>query len=133
VIATAAEDPNCDAAGEAAVQPLAQLGDPCGSAFMVLDAAAVAQPYVQAELDGGFQAGTRAALPLGEWASAVAADVQKKVEDRAAEIEGGRNVFVGPLFDNRGNEQVPEGDELTPEFVAGGWDWLLGGVLEQGG
>jgi hypothetical protein len=55
--------------------------------------------------------------------------VRTKVEDRAAEIEGGLNVFTGPLFDNEGQQQVAEGEELTPEFVATQWDWLLGGVL----
>ena len=38
----------------------------------------------------------------------MAADVREKVEDRAAEIEGGRNVFVGPLFDGR--SIIPSGN-----------------------
>lgn len=133
VIATPLASPPCGAAGNAAVQPVGSLGDPCGSAILAADAAAILEPLVGAKLEGSFAGGQHQALPLGEWAEGVAADVRSKVEERAAEIDGGLNVFTGPLFDNEGQQQVAEGEELTPEFIAAEWSWLLGGVLEQAG
>lgn len=131
LIATTASDAAlCDTAAKIrAVQPVLAAGDLCGSAVVSTDLAAVAEPLVQAELDGAFPAGSVTALPLDRWADGVAQDVQTKVEERAAEIEGGLNVFTGPLFDNEGQQQVAEGEQLTPEFVATEWTWLLGGVL----
>jgi basic membrane protein A len=102
-------------------------GDPCGTALVATDLAQFAEPLVQAELDGTFQGG--APVPLDAWSDQVAQDVRTKVEQRADEIAGGRNVFTGPLFDNEGQQRVAEGEELTPEFVATEWTWLLGGVL----
>jgi basic membrane protein A len=133
VVATTLGDPAlCEAAGTAArVQPVLAPGDLCGNAYAVAGLAAAVEPLVQAELAGEWQGGTSAALPIGEWASSVPPDVVTKVEDRAAEIEGGGNVFAGPLFDNEGNQQVPEGEELTPDFIASQWTWLLGGVLTR--
>jgi basic membrane protein A and related proteins len=119
----------CDAAGNGTVQPVGSLGDPCGTAIVVADTASVLEPFVQAELEGSFAGGQRQALPLGDWAPSVPAEARTAVEESAAEIEGGMNVFTGPLFDNQGQEQVAEDEELTPEFVQGEWTWLLGGVL----
>jgi basic membrane protein A and related proteins len=131
VFAASLGNPGCEAArGALAVQPVSALGDPCGSALLVADAATTFEPFVEAELEGTFEGGRRVALPLGEWTDGASAEVRTKVEERAAEIEGGLNVFAGPLFDNRGEQRVAEGEELTPEFVAGEWDWLLGGVFE---
>jgi basic membrane protein A len=131
LIATTVLDPAlCDAPAQIlAVQPVLAPGDLCGSAVVSTNLAAVAEPLVQGELDGTFPAGSAGALPLDQWADSVAQDVQTKVDDRAAEIEGGLNVFTGPLFDNEGQQQVAEGEELTPEFVTTQWTWLLGGVL----
>lgn len=129
VIASPLASLPCNAAGNAVVQPVGSLGDPCGSAILVADAPAVFQPFVQAELDGSFAGGDRQALPLGDWAQSVPAKVRTAVEESAAEIEGGLNVFTGPLFDNEGEQRVAEGEELTAEFVQSEWTWLLGGVL----
>lgn len=119
----------CDAAGNAAVQPVGSLGDPCGSAILVAAAAASFQPFVQAELEGSFAGGKQQALPLGAFAKSVPAETRTAVEKSAAEIEGGLNVFTGPLFDNAGEQRVAAGEELSPEFVQSQWTWLLGGVL----
>lgn len=131
LIATTATDPAlCDTpAGILAVQPVLAAGDACGTAPVGSDLAAVAEPLVQGELEGTFPAGSVTALPLDRWAGSVSPDVRTKVEARAAEIADGLNVFTGPLFDNEGQQQVAEGEELTPEFVTTGWTWLLGGVL----
>jgi hypothetical protein len=132
---TLSGEPLCRSAGDdlLAVQPVLAPGDPCGRAFAVASLADVAQPLVQAALDGNWQGGRAVALPLGEWSNRVPQEVATSVEDRATEIEQGRNVFVGPLFDNQGERRVPEGEALTPDFLASGWDWLLGGVFEQQG
>jgi hypothetical protein len=129
VLATTVADPAlCEGLDAVrAVQPVLAAGDPCGTAVVSSDLALFAESLVQAELDGSFEGGSP--LALDTWSDEVAQDVRTKVEDRAAEIEGGLNVFTGPLFDNEGQQQVAEGEELTPEFVATQWDWLLGGVL----
>lgn len=131
LIATTVADPAiCAAAGAGlAVQPVLALDDPCGTAFVVADLATAMQPLVQSELDGSWQGGRAVAVGPGTWSSTVPADAVTKVDERAKEIEDGRNVFTGPLFDNEGNEQVADGEELSPEFVAAEWTWLLGGVL----
>lgn len=129
VIASALAGSPCAAAGKAAVQPVGSVGDPCGSALLAADTAATFLPFVQAELDGSFAGGQRQALPLGDWAASVPAEARKAVEQQAAAIEGGLNVFTGPLFDNEGEQRVAEGEELSPEFVQSEWAWLLGGVL----
>lgn len=124
----------CESAGEqvVAIQPVVTPGDPCGRAMAVGTLAAVAQPLVEQLLEGEWQGGRAVALPLGQWAELVPADVRERVEEAAGELEGGRNPFVGPLFDNRGEERLAEGEELTPEELASGWDWFLGGVFEPG-
>jgi basic membrane protein A len=131
VVATTLLDPAlCKRAGaKMPVQPVVAPVDLCGNAYANPDLAAAVQPLIQDELDGDWQGGRSISLPLGAWADSVPADVKSKVEDRAKEIEGGRNVFVGPLFDNEGNQQLADGEELTPEFIASQWTWLLGGVL----
>lgn len=131
VVATTLADPAlCEAAGDAvAVQPVLSPGDPCGNAIAAGDLQAALEPLVQAALDGEWQGGRDIPLGLGSFGSQVPPDVVTKVEERAKEIEGGRNVFAGPLFDGKGNELVPAGQELTPEFLATQWTWLLGGVL----
>jgi hypothetical protein len=129
VLATTSADPALCEGPDAvrAVQPVLAAGDPCGTAIVSSDLALFAEPLVQAELDGSFEGGSP--LALDTWSDGVAQDVRTKVEARAAEIEGGLNVFTGPLFDNEGRQQVAEGEELTPGFVATEWTWLLGGVL----
>jgi basic membrane protein A len=129
VLATTSADPAlCEGPDTVrAVQPVLAAGDPCGTAVVSSDLALFAEPLVQAELDGSFEGASP--LALDTWSDEVAQDVRTKVEDRAAEIEGGLNVFTGPLFDNEGQQRLAEGEELTPEFVATEWTWLLGGVL----
>ncbi len=135
VIATTSPDAAlCDAPPKLlAVQPVLAAGDPCGRAFVSTDLAALAQPVVESVLDGTFDGSGPAQLPLDAWSDSVPSGVRDKVEQRAAEIEGGRNVFTGPLYDNQGTQQLAEDEELDATFVAAQWSWLLGGVLEEGG
>jgi basic membrane protein A and related proteins len=135
VIATTLFNPALCNAGSAmlAVQPVLSPGDPCGNAYAVAPLAAAAEPLVQAVLDGSWEPGGSSTLALGDWADSVADDVRASVEERSAEIDQGENVFDGPLFDNQGTQQLAEGEALSSEFIASQWDWLLGGVIEQGG
>jgi hypothetical protein len=121
----------CKPAGERllAIQPLLVPGDLCGRALAVESLAEVATPLVEELLAGAWQGGGSLPLPLGEWTPRVPADVAAEVDGVAARIEGGENVFAGPLYDNQGTERVSEGEELTEEFLASQWDWYLGGVL----
>lgn len=101
----------------------------------VVDVGAIVLSELERELEGDWSGGRTEIVRLGEgaslgpWGPAVPAEVQAEVEAAAARIEAGENVFVGPLYDNQGTERVREGEELTEEFLASQWDWLLGGVL----
>ena len=71
----------------------------------------------QAVLDGTWKAPTEIVLlptPLGPFGPTVPEDVQKTVNDAAAEIAAGtRHVYSGPLKDNKGAEVLAAGKTLT--------------------
>jgi basic membrane protein A and related proteins len=105
----------------------------CADPIASVDLAPLFQKEVGAELDGSFAGGHTESLadPQIAWGDTFPADARAKVEAAAEGLAGGKKVFVGPLFDNQGEQQVPEGEELSPEFIASHWTWLLGGVAVQ--
>jgi hypothetical protein len=121
----------CEPAGEdlLAVQPALVPGDVCGRALAVETLAVAATPLVEGLLAGDWQGGRSVALPVGAWTPRVPAADAAKVEEAAASIAAGESPFVGPLYDNQGQERLPEGQALDEAFLASQWDWLLGGVL----
>ncbi len=133
VVASTVGDPAlCEVVGRRIpVQPVIAPGDPCGRALVVASPAEAAGPLVEALLAGEWEGGRRVPLALGEITDRVPQDAASQVEEKAAEIEQGANVFTGPLFDNEANQQLAEGEELSPEFIASQWDWYLGGVFEE--
>jgi basic membrane protein A len=64
---------------------------------------------------------------LGNWGDKVPQDVQSKVADAKAKIDGGFNPYTGPLTDNKGKERLPAGQELT-DLQAYSIDWAVQGV-----
>jgi basic membrane protein A len=64
-----------------------------------------------------------------KWGPGVPKSVQDEVAKAEAEITGGGNPFVGPIFDNKGRERVKAGVKLGPEFLYNKWSWLLKGTV----
>ena len=114
-----------------AIQPVLAAGDPCRRGINGGDLGAIAVEAVKAELAGSFAGGRSVPLALGAWGAAVPADARQRVEKASADIAGGKKVFVGPLYDNAGKQRLSDGQELTPDFIASQWTWLLGGVMVE--
>lgn len=70
-------------------------------------------------------------LTIAPFGPAVSADAVKLVNNTKQEfIAGKRNVFQGPLKDNKGMERVKAG-EAFPLQAIGKMDWLVEGVIGQ--
>jgi basic membrane lipoprotein Med (substrate-binding protein (PBP1-ABC) superfamily) len=70
-------------------------------------------------------------LTIAPFGPAVPADAVKLVnETKKAFIEGKKNVFAGPIKDNKGAERVKAG-ENWPLTNLGKMDWLVEGVIGQ--
>ena len=70
-------------------------------------------------------------LTIAPFGPAVPADAVKLVTQRKQEfISGKRNVFQGPIKDNKGAERVKAG-EAFPVANLGKMDWLVEGVIGQ--
>ena len=67
---------------------------------------------------------------LTEWGPKVPADVRKRADKIARELEAGElNPFKGPMTDNRGKLRVEDGKALSEQFLVSGWDWRLKGLI----
>ena len=74
---------------------------------------------------GGLAEGMADIAPFGK---NVPADVQAKVEEvRKALMSGDTEIFTGPIYDNKGELRVPEGETLTSEDILS-MNWLVKGV-----
>lgn len=135
VIATAAGDGAICSAAEKKNVPVVAVpagGVGCATPVVALDLAPVLEKEVESELAGDWSGGRTIEVgpaPLA-WGDGATSEVRSKVEKAAEQLAAGRKVFAGPLFDNQGQEQVPEGEELTPEFISSQWTWLVGGVIQ---
>lgn len=70
-------------------------------------------------------------LTIAPFGSAVPADAMKLIEATKQEFTAGkRNVFQGPLRDNRGVERVKAGEHF-PLTQLGKMDWFVEGVIGQ--
>lgn len=94
---------------------------------------------VELELNGEWTGGRNVLLDIddgagiGPWGAEVPEEVRAEVEAVQEELRGGTNVFVGPIYDQKGKLRVPEGEELSDEFLYSGWDWLVKGVIGRAG
>ncbi len=73
---------------------------------------------LQAVLDGTWTAGTEATLlecPLGAWGDEVPQDVQDAVAEAKTALDAAGGVYVGPIFDNKGEERIPAGEVWTSQ------------------
>jgi basic membrane protein A len=68
---------------------------------------------------------------LSRWGSAVPANVKQTVEKVRKQIAAGKNVFAGPISDNRGKQRVKAGQSLNDQFLLNGWTWLVKGVVSS--
>jgi simple sugar transport system substrate-binding protein len=66
---------------------------------------------------------------LSAWGSAVPANVKNRVAKVRAQIAAGKNVFTGPIYDNKGKLRVKAGQSLSPTFLLNSWTWLVKGVV----
>ena len=70
---------------------------------------------------------------LGTFGSFVPQDVKDQVQGTFDEMVAGKNFLVGPIYDTKGVERVPAGEELQPDFLHHSWDWFVKGVTTSGG
>ena len=81
--------------------------------------------WTSASYLGGLAEGMADIAPFGK---NVPADVQAKVEEvRKALMSGDTEIFTGPIYDNKGELRVPEGETLTSEDILS-MNWLVKGV-----
>ena len=74
---------------------------------------------------GGLAEGMADIAPFGK---NVPADVQAKVEEiEKSLIAGDLDIFKGPIYDNKGELRVPEGEAMTIEDILS-MNWLVKGV-----
>ena len=66
-------------------------------------------------------------LDLGSWGDSVPQDVQSKVAEAKAKIDGGFNPYTGPLTDNKSKERLASGQTLS-DVQAYSIDWAIQGV-----
>ena len=68
-------------------------------------------------------------VDISAFSSAVPLEVQEQVSARKAEIADGRYaIFKGPIYDEKGDLRVPEGEILSDDSLLK-MDWFLNGVL----
>lgn len=88
---------------------------------------------VRNRVEGTWKGGELDLLAMGsgvdrdEWGQNVPQDVREQVDAMRDRMIGGYSPFVGPMFDNEGNQQVAEG-EVLDESTLYAWPWLLEGV-----
>lgn len=68
---------------------------------------------------------------ISPWGSAVPASVKAAVGKVRAQMAKGKNVFVGPIYDNSGKLRVKAGQSLSDTFLLNGWTWLVKGVVSS--
>jgi basic membrane protein A and related proteins len=78
---------------------------------------------VVADLGGG--------AGITRWGPDVPANVKAAVAKVEAQMKAGKNVFTGPIYDNKGKLRVKEGQSLPQSFLLNGWTWLVKGVVSS--
>ncbi|MBN1314577.1 MAG: BMP family ABC transporter substrate-binding protein [Anaerolineales bacterium] len=68
-------------------------------------------------------------VDLGEWGQNVPQDVRDQVEIVHQQIlDGSMYPFVGPIYNADGELVIPEGEEISLEFMRTDWVWPVEGV-----
>lgn len=67
-------------------------------------------------------------MQLAPWGEKVPQSVRTKVDATMTQIQAGKNVFVGPISDNKGKLRVPAGSSLSDSYIYSSWNWLVKGV-----
>lgn len=90
---------------------------------------------VQSMLDGTWKGNRVEILPLGdvmhlgEWGQNVPQEVRDQVESVSQQImDGTMYPFVGPIYNAAGEPVIPEGEQMSLEFMRTEWVWPVEGV-----
>jgi basic membrane lipoprotein Med (substrate-binding protein (PBP1-ABC) superfamily) len=67
-------------------------------------------------------------IALAPFGANVPEDVRKQVTEAAQKIQDGFNPFTGPITDNEGKVQIPEGQRWGGDKM-GNFDWYVEGVV----
>ena len=88
--------------------------------------------YARGLLAGTWKARTVVAESgLSAWGKSVPANVRNRVAKVRAQIAAGKNVFTGPIYDNKCKLRVKAGQSLSPTFLLNSWTWLVKGVVSS--
>jgi basic membrane lipoprotein Med (substrate-binding protein (PBP1-ABC) superfamily) len=89
-------------------------------------------------LDGTWEGGGSDVIAMGAdkgtphltgWGDFVPADVREKIEATADEIIAGKEVIVGPIYDEKGVLKFKEGEQVSDQFLGYEWKWFVKGVV----
>ncbi len=128
-----------DHAGALAIGEFWTNGDACGDSALVSTVWDFSQYYTdqfEAIKNGDFVSkqieylDPTTSFKLEDWGPNVDQDVQDQVQQTLDDLaSGAENPFVGPIKDNTGKVRVPAGEQLTNDFLYGGWDWYVDGIV----
>jgi basic membrane lipoprotein Med (substrate-binding protein (PBP1-ABC) superfamily) len=89
-------------------------------------------------LDGSWKGGGHDIIEVGEgagvphvegWGSFVPAKVRSQVEKVLDEIIAGKDVIVGPIYDQKGKLQYKAGEPVPLKVLGYEWEWFVRGVV----
>jgi len=58
----------------------------------------------------------------------IAPGTEEAMAEAYARIQGGMNVFTGPIFDNEGNQILADGEEFIEPLAAPSWTHIIEGI-----
>lgn len=67
-------------------------------------------------------------VKLGKWSPLVSEDIKEQVKEAESQIESGVDVFYGPIYSNKGELMVEEGESIPDSFLLEEFDWYVEGV-----
>ena len=65
---------------------------------------------------------------LTEYSSAVGAELKQKVSEAQQELQTGKNLFSGTIYDNTGELRCREGESVSDSILLESMDWYVEGV-----
>ncbi|MGD9736260.1 MAG: BMP family ABC transporter substrate-binding protein [Solirubrobacterales bacterium] len=144
VIRNYVDDPTfCKVAEERGVYAVGEFANfekACpGSQLMatVWDLSGYVDEQTEEILDGTWKGGSHDIIEIGTeesvphlegWGSFVPAKVRSQVETVLDEIVAGKDVIVGPIYDQKGKLQYKEGEPVPLKVLGYEWEWFVRGV-----
>jgi len=87
---------------------------------------------VQTDFLAGMNEGMVFLSALNPNEGVVAPGTAEAIEAAERDIRAGRNIFVGPIYDNEGNQILAEGEEWTERQSAPSWNHIVQGITVRG-